>query len=94
MQNLARTPLLFEAGAFRHLRRIERDASPEELKKLRARKKWLDQRQNLRFARSRSEKIKPENLKRFGVDPEPPKKGHPSSEKKHYPSDYRSPTAW
>ena len=89
MDYLKRTPLLFEAGAFRHLKRIER-AGPEDQEKLKARKKWLDARQNLRFKRSRSEKPDPKQLKKFGVDPKVPKGGHPSSEKKHYPSDYSS----
>ena len=50
MSELARTPLLIEAGAFRHLRRIEQ-ASPEQQEKLKARTDWLKKRQNLRFAR-------------------------------------------
>jgi len=38
MTNLTRTPLIFDAGAYRHLNRIERGASPEEQEKLKARK--------------------------------------------------------
>lgn len=93
MSNLTRTPLLLEGGAFRHLGRIERDASPEQQRKLLARKKYLDQRQNLRFARSRGE-ADPKKLRQFGIDPDVPEGEHPSSVKKHYPSDYRSSTGW
>jgi hypothetical protein len=92
--SLTRTPLLVEAGAFRHLGRIERDATPEQREKLKSRKKWLDRRQNLRFKRSRSEKPDPKQLKQFGVSPKVPEGEHPGAEKKHYPSDYRSRGAW
>jgi len=94
MADLIRTPLLFEAGAFRHLGRIERDASPEEREKLKARTKWLKKRQNVRFSRGLAGSIQnaapdPKNLKQYGVKPDAPAK-HPSSEKKHYPRDYTS----
>lgn len=94
MSDLTRTPLLLEGGAFRHLHRIERDTSPEQMEKLKSRKKWLDARQNLRFKRSRGENPDPKKLKKFGVDPEAPERGHPGPDKKHYPSDYRSSTGW
>ena len=102
MPDLSRTPLLVEAGAFRHLGRIERlerkpNPTPRESELLansKAQKKWLDQRQNLRFKRSRSEDPDPKKLKKFGIDPKVPEGGHPSLMKKHFPSDYRSSSAW
>ena len=94
MIELMRTPLLIEAGAYRHLKRIERDASPEELEKLKARKAWLKKRQSLRFARgSLPGTVDPKELERFGVEPKAPKE-HPGASKKHYPKEFTSGTAW
>jgi hypothetical protein len=88
--DLQRTPLLIEGSG--SLRRVKSKAQSDPT--LVPHKKWLDRRQNLRFARG-SGPLRPEKaeLDLFGLDPESPKP-HPGPALKHYPSDYVSKSAW